>query len=105
MNYLIRKIRFIVHELAVLLLPKFILRKLLSCEEISKILVEGENSPHRKSFRVKMHILICQCCTEYEKQLEIIEKNTQILKSMNLTEKQKEKISSSKAKVLDRLKD
>lgn len=104
MNKIIRAIRIFVHDLMVFILPKSMLSHLMSCEDVSKILVEKRSLPLKKNIRVKLHILICQCCTDYKHQLQIIEENSKKLGNLELTPEQKDQINKSKEQLLERLK-
>lgn len=102
MNKIIRLMRNIVHDFMLLILPKKLLTKLLSCEEVSKILTMEEKAKLRNHPRVRFHILICQCCTDYKYQLEIIEKSSQKLKEFHLSTQQKDLINKSKQNLISR---
>ena len=77
------------------LLPQSILKKMLSCEEVANILSQSCEI----SFRARMHIFICQCCTDYQSQLNIIEIQSKKMGIIHLSDEQLKKIQALKTKI------
>lgn len=105
MNKLIRLIRKVVHDLVLLITPKWARKHMLSCKEVLSLLNDqDQDHSFSKYMKLRMHLLICQCCTDYTDQMNIIEKQSQNLGKLQLTEDQINQINSSKTKVLSQLK-
>ena len=43
-----------------------------SCKEIAKLLVPGKKLFFQEKIEIKMHLLMCELCRKYEKQLKLI---------------------------------
>lgn len=104
MKKLIRLLRHTIHHLMALLMPKKILSKLLSCQEVAKILATTPKLPPVKSLRVKLHIFLCQHCTDYKDQLQIIKQKSKDLNNLEYDADQEKQMTESKHKVLKMLK-
>jgi hypothetical protein len=102
MNKLIRVIRHFLHEIVVNFTPPFMRKKMLSCQDVAFILSSGEDLTMTKKFKLKMHLLICQCCTDYESQLNIINHQAQKSIKLELTNEQKQQIEKSQEKVIEK---
>jgi len=86
---IIRKFRYFLHELVDHYLPRFMRSKIASCEEVINILNSNHNEiSSTKKFKLKIHLLICQCCVDYIDQIKTIEKSVRKISLLNLTEEQ-----------------
>jgi hypothetical protein len=103
MNKIMRLIRTVLHDIVVAFAPKWIKKSMLTCEEISLILASDKQIPILTKVKLKSHLLICQCCTDYKKQISLINSAAQRIKSPDLTDDQLSKISSSEKKTLEKL--
>jgi len=54
---------------------------MLSCEQTSELLSRGldQHLPFRQRMAVRIHVLMCRACTQYEKQLRFIRRATRRL--------------------------
>jgi hypothetical protein len=105
MNKLIRIFRHLLHELVLFMVPKSIRKNMLSCEEVSRILADEEGHNSASVFKLKMHLFICQCCTDYSKQLNVIDERSRALSKVSLSDEQKSMIKKSQEKAINSLKD
>ena len=102
---MIKLIRKIIHDIMMIIMPKSVQKSLLSCKEVARILTEEHDSLSTvKIIKLKMHIMICQSCTDYKKQISIIEKNSKKLPQIYLDQETLEKVNKSKDDILKRLK-
>ena len=92
MSKLIRIIRNIIHDLIMVLVPRFMRKGLMSCKEVAEILSGNTDLSKQYRFKLKMHLMICQCCTDYSEQLNIISTKSKKLKSLELTQEQKKQV-------------
>lgn len=90
--------------MVVYLVPNFLKKNVLRCSEVYEILARESELRLGEKVKLKLHILICQCCTDYSKQLKLIKSESQALGKIELTSEQKARISKSRDKVLDNLK-
>ena len=100
MNKLVRLFRGVIHDLIIIITPKKILSKALSCEQVALSLVQNQENHIKKSIRIKMHMFICQCCTDYETQLNLINQSSKKIGQVNLTPEQSQVLKNSKANIL-----
>lgn len=104
MNKMIRFFRAIIHDLIIILMPKEILSKTLSCEEVAKSILDHNEQNSKKPFRIRLHMFICQCCTDYDAQLKIIKLSSKTIGQVNLTPEQFAALKNSKENVLNKMK-
>jgi hypothetical protein len=95
--------RTILHDLVALLAPKWLKKRMMSCEDIAFIISNETNIPLTKRIGLKMHLLICQCCTNYSQQLRIISEESKRVSAPKFTSAQEEQISKSKDDMLKKL--
>lgn len=103
MNKLIRIFRHLIHEFVVLLVPRNLRKNLMTCEEVSKILANENSLSTSSTFKLKIHLFICQCCTDYSDQLKEIDAQAHKLSKIELTPQQKESVRKSQKKILESL--
>lgn len=97
-------LRRIVHDIVMVLAPKKLKKLIMSCQEVSQILATKPELTVKKKMFLKMHILICECCTNYSKELDMISKQTKIVSAPKLTEDQKLQIKNSQQELINRFK-
>lgn len=86
--------------MAVMLIPKFMKKNMASCEHYAYLIANADqNSPITKA-QIRIHNMMCQTCYDYEKQIQIINKECKKLNQIELNPEQLEKIKSSKEKML-----
>lgn len=106
MNKLIRRLRKILHDLVVIIAPSWARKKMLSCKDVLNLLSDDQHKPSLATYmKLKMHLLICQCCVDYSAQMEFIETKSSELGKVNLNQDQLKQIKLSQQKVLDKLKE
>ncbi len=103
MSKFIRIFRSIIHDLVILLVPKVLRKNMLSCEQVTQLLEQDQLSGSKR-LKLKMHLLICQCCTDYKKQMSIITQESKKLTQQALTPEQKKRIKNSKFSVIEKYK-
>lgn len=101
MSKIVRYARHIIHEIVIFLVPKTLRKNMLSCEDVSRILSNEDSHAGHSKIKLKIHLLICQCCTDYSAQINIIKEKTNELSQIKLTSEQEEKIKASKQKLLN----
>ena len=104
MRIVFKIIRRIVHDILMVISPPFLKRKLMSCKEISEILAKETELSGSKKLMFKMHLLICQCCTNYASELSLISESAKKIKAPNLNNEQLQQIQKSKQELIDRFK-
>jgi hypothetical protein len=77
---------------------------MLSCEEVSFVLASEQKITVLKRIKLKAHLMICQNCTDYTHQLEIIKKECKKIKSPQLSKEQNQQISNVQDKLIERYK-
>ncbi len=97
MNKLIRLIRHLLHEIVVHFVPSFLKKNLLTCQEVSEILAKKPDLKRGRKIKLKMHLMICNCCNDYLGQMNIIEKSSKDLNVLHLTSDQSKKVDQGKA--------
>ncbi len=95
-------IRKIIHDLIVTIVPKSLRRNMLTCEQVSHIIAQDIQLSKFKTFKLQMHLFICQSCLNYKKQIQTIDKAAQKLGTVQLTKEQKEQILSSKKQTINK---
>lgn len=104
MNKLFKLIRHILHEMVVIFIPKRLRASIMpSCQRVSEML-EEQNLSLSDGVKLRMHLFICQCCTDYKSQLNFMSNEAKKLEKINLTDTQKEKILKSKSEILEKMK-
>jgi hypothetical protein len=103
MNKLIVIFKTIMHDLVGALAPKWLKKRMMTCEDIAFLITNGTNIPFSKRFALKMHFLICQCCANYAAQLDLINEGSKKIAAPKFTAKQEEQISNSKDEMLKKL--
>tara|TARA_Y100000590_G_C15094853_1_gene778960 strand:+ start:66 stop:383 length:318 start_codon:yes stop_codon:yes gene_type:complete len=101
---IIKFLRHLLHEMVVYLVPNFLKKNVLRCSEVHKILASEPDLSFSGSLKLKFHILICQCCTDYSKQLKLIKNESKALGKVELTPEQKARVSKSRDQILEKLK-
>jgi len=96
-------LRHIIHEIVVTIVPKSLRKNMLSCKDVAFILATNPSLPLLKKLKLNMHILICQSCLNYQKQLILINNETKKLNKVKLTEEQMDIIKRSKEDQIKRL--
>ena len=91
-----------VHDLVIFTTPKWLKKKMISCEEVSKILTSNQKMGFFKKVQLKMHVLICQHCTDYKHQMIFINKSAKKI-PLTLIKTNSNQIERSKEEVLKRL--
>lgn len=92
--------RHVMHTLSTLLMPKFLQKRMISCEKVAYLLANSDSNSLLTKIQVRMHIMMCQHCYDYEKQLKIINQECNKLRSTELTPEETLKIKSSKEEML-----
>lgn len=98
-----RFLRNLLHDFIIIMVPQFLRKNMLSCEQASNMLQTTPNLSKIKSLKLKMHLLVCQCCTDSIEQIHVIQINSKKLDSINLSDAQRERIKNAKSKVLSSL--
>ncbi|MFT6630400.1 MAG: hypothetical protein ACJAS4_000336 [Bacteriovoracaceae bacterium] len=91
------------HEFIVHLAPRSLRKRMMTCEEVSKILANNDKLSIPLIFKLKIHLFICQCCTDYSKQIKTIEEQTHKMGKVELTPQQLESVKNSQKKIIDSL--
>ncbi len=94
------KFRSLLHDVIFDYAPDFIKKKLMSCEEMTKIMAMEQTLSTKKKLWYKAHNYICLCCDNCEGQFKLINLKSKDLVSTDLTNAQKERIAHSKNDVL-----
>ncbi|MBT4791384.1 MAG: hypothetical protein HON90_07420 [Halobacteriovoraceae bacterium] len=104
MKKIVRKLRFILHEMVVSFTPRFMRKHILSCEQVIILLNSKQKISMAQKFKLKTHMLICQCCVDYNEQMSLISQHSKQLSTNSLNNEQCLKIKQSKKDILDSLK-
>lgn len=102
-NKWVLKFRHMLHDLVNNFAPNSIKIRIMSCENITKIMASEEKLSPAKKFWFNVHNFICSCCSNYQDQFNIIKINSKKLVSPDLTEEQKQRIENSKSDLLKQL--
>lgn len=97
-------IKHILHEMVVHLVPAFLKKNVLKCSDIHEILSQEKDLSFRTNLKLKFHILICQCCTDFYEQLKIIQNKSKSLGEIELTPEQLAKVKKSQEKIISKIK-
>ncbi len=103
MNKFIRLIRSIIHDLVIFFVPKVLRKNMLSCEQVTQLL-EQDHLSSSKKVKLRMHLLICQCCTDYKSQVDIISEESKKLTQKSLTQEQLNRVKKSKFSIIEKYK-
>lgn len=95
-------LRHIIHEIIVTIVPKALRKNMLTCKDVAFILATNPNLSLVKKLKLNMHIMICQSCLNYKKQLILIDKTTEKLNKIELTQEQKQLLENSKNEQIKR---
>jgi hypothetical protein len=77
---------------------------MMTCEEVSKILANKDKLSTPLIFKLKMHLFICQCCTDYSNQIKTIEEQTHKMGKVELTPQQIDSVKNFQKKIIGSLK-
>lgn len=102
MNKVIKFIRHLVHEVVVHMVPSFMRKNMLSCQDVAFILSSEDDLSLPKRVKLKLHLMICQCCTDYETQLKIINQKAYKAIKLELTPEQEAKIKKSQEELVQK---
>jgi hypothetical protein len=103
MNKFMRLFRKVMHDIMMSLAPKWLRKLMLTCEQISQILASDEKIPILKRIKLQSHLLICQCCKDYQTQIDLINTAAHKIAPPELSNEQLSKISKSQSKLLNDL--
>lgn len=92
-----KKIRVWFHNLFVKFCPKFILNRLVRCNEIARWAADKENLSFAQRVELFVHLLYCPPCWAYNKQLKIMKDSIK-----NIFQK-REKLQPEEAKRVDKI--
>ena len=95
-------LRNIIHDLMMVMIPKSLRKNMLTCEQVAHIIAEKQDIPAFKRVKLQMHLFICQSCLDYKNQIQIIDASSTKLGKITLTSSQKEQISNSKSKIINK---
>ena len=101
-NKWILKFRNLMHKLVMEYAPRSIQIKIMSCEEVTRIMASEIHLSWTKKFWFGMHKFACSCCSSYQAQFDIIKMKSQSLNKQSLTEDQKTRIANSKKDILNK---
>ena len=96
-----KTIRKIIHDLMMVLMPKALKKKMLTCEQVAHIIAEKPDITKFKKAKLHMHLFICQSCLNYKNQIKIIDSTLNTMGKINLTDAQKEQISNSQINTIN----
>ena len=86
------------------LMPKWLQKYAISCAEASKVLSEnGDQLNIMLRLKLKMHVVICQNCTNYKTQLDIIHKTAKNIPIIELANSEVQQINDSKENIIRQL--
>ena len=102
MNKVRNLIRKVIHDIFIFVAPKWLRKKILTCEEISKLITNDEKLTLPTRMKINFHIFICKCCSDYRQQINIISKSARRIKSPTLTRNQISQISSNKDSIIQK---
>lgn len=74
----------------------------MTCEEAAELLINNDGISKSRRLRLEIHVRLCECCVSYKKQLKFLSKKTQDLKSLESLNADPEKISFSKADIINK---
>lgn len=100
-----RLVRTALHAIIHVAMPKGQDPILMSCKQVTEILTNDDlELPKTQRLKLNLHLLVCQCCTDYKEQLEIISKTAKKIYPIELTARQKQKVLDLQNDILNRLK-
>ena len=104
-----RLLKTILHDLTVVLTPKFLMKYMFSCEDVVRTLdkdhpdhIATDKKKVYTNVKLQLHLLICTCCEDYQSQLKLLSKKSALLK-MNLSADDELKLKASQQKILKEL--
>lgn len=103
-NKWVLKFRHFLHELVGKFAPTSIKQRIMSCEEITRIMASEQHLAPSKKFWFYMHNFICSCCSNYQAQFNLISLNSKKILTTDLSDEQKSRIENSKKDILNQLK-
>lgn len=104
MKSITRKLRHLLHDLLMLIIPSFLRKKMmLSCSEITQIIATNEQMSFVKKMKLKSHLIICLCCSDYSDQLLMISKNCKKIKAPELTKAQLDMIKNKENSFIEEI--
>tara|TARA_B100001971_G_scaffold215193_1_gene260070 strand:- start:159316 stop:159621 length:306 start_codon:yes stop_codon:yes gene_type:complete len=92
--------RHLLHTIAVLLLPKFLKKSSITCEQYAYLIANSDQNSNLTKAQIKIHNMMCQTCYDYEKQIQIINRECKKLNEVELSPEQLSKIKNSKNDIL-----
>jgi hypothetical protein len=95
-------LRNMIHDLMMVMIPKSLRKNMLTCQQVAHIIAEKQDITKFKKVKLQMHLFICQSCLDYKNQIKIIDSSIKELREINLTSYQKEQISNSKSKIINK---
>lgn len=94
-------IKSLLYSLVSKVFPKKIGRFFLTCEDSAQLLSNKDQITFSRKVRLKFHIFICHCCSNFEKQINLIDEHSCEINKRTLTSEHNEKIKSSKESALN----
>lgn len=102
-NKWVLKFRNFMHDFLMSVAPLRLKKKIMSCEEITKIMASDTEMPVSKKFWFKMHNFLCSCCSNYQDQFKIIKIQSHKLMTRELSNEEKERIKNSKKDIISKI--
>jgi len=100
---MIKLVRKIIHDIIMLMMPKWLKKRAMSCSEAAHRLSENDQINLAMKLKLKMHVMICQHCTDYETQLNIIHKTAKDIPKVDLADNEIKQINDSKNNIIRQL--
>jgi hypothetical protein len=97
MKAFMKVIRQILHSIAMIMVPKFIRKKMRSCKEVAILIANNDQNSALIKLQIRLHTMMCQGCYDYQQQLDLIRSSSNKLKDIELKPEQLEKIRNSKS--------
>lgn len=104
MNKLIRVIRNFLHDFLPAITPKPLRKNLLSCKQVTELLLEADKLDWKTKMKLQIHLFICQCCTDYKTQVEFVTIKSKKIYPSVLSDEEKDRAQKIQTEVLKRLK-
>ena len=75
-------------------------KNILSCKQVTKILNSEAKFPFGTRLKLNLHLLICQCCTDYKTQMKFISKEAKKIYDIKLNQQQELQLQKIKEQVI-----